>query len=225
MLFSILSGERTRRVRSVAREPAAARTLTPGRRTLAGGQTTRKMARMLGAAVLALVLEAELASAQSFPTVAATLSGDEQGFVKFTDDHTGTRLSSPSEVALGQVLGHSSLPCAQASARRCGAGRCASRGQEGLYGAGTGIAPPAWPPAVHMSGHVNGTTNIMGIEIGPVTGPFEMWTSCDPQQPARAKMKITAATMAYGVTVLNTTVAQDCTPTTTTAGKLYENVA
>lgn len=95
----------------------------------------------------------------------------------------------------------------------------------GLMATHMGANPPAWPPAVHMSGHVNGTTGIMGIEVGPVTGPFEMWTSCDPQQPAQGKMKIIATTTAYGVTVLNTTVAQDCTPTTTTAGKLYENVA
>lgn len=50
---------------------------------------------VLGVVVLALVLEAEVGSAQlATPTVAATLSGDVQGFVKFTDDHTGgTRLS------------------------------------------------------------------------------------------------------------------------------------
>jgi hypothetical protein len=65
----------------------------------------------------------------------------------------------------------------------------------------------------------------MGVDIGPITGPFEMWTSCDPAQPTQAKMKVVGATVAYGVTVLNTTVTQDCSPTATTAGKLYENVA
>ena len=95
----------------------------------------------------------------------------------------------------------------------------------GLAASHMGANPPAWPPAVHMSGLLNGTTSLMGIDIGPITGPFEMWTSCDPQQPSQAKMKMNGATMAYGVTVLNTTVMQDCTPTTTAVGKLYENVA
>lgn len=84
--------------------------------------------------------------------------------------------------------------------------------------------PPPWPPAVHMVGIMNGTSSIMGIEIGPITGPFELWTSCDPTQPALAKVKQTGSTLAYGVTVLNTTVNINCAPTHTSAGMMYENI-
>jgi hypothetical protein len=38
-------------------------------------------------------------------------------------------------------------------------------------------------------------------------------------------MKQTGATTAYGVTVLNTTIVQDCTPSADAAGTIYENVA
>lgn len=86
-------------------------------------------------------------------------------------------------------------------------------------------APPPWPPAVHMSGMLDGTSSIMGITIGPISGPFEMWASCDIHQPQQAKMKMTGATTAYGVTVLNNTVLTYCSPSATTAGTLYESVA
>ena len=86
-------------------------------------------------------------------------------------------------------------------------------------------APPPWPPAVHMSGTVDGTEKIMGITVGPISGPFDLWVSCDTKQPQQAKMKLAGATTAYGVTVLNTTVLSYCSPTATTAGTLYESVA
>jgi hypothetical protein len=88
-----------------------------------------------------------------------------------------------------------------------------------------GRSAAAVAAAVHMSGMLDGTSSIMGITIGPISGPFEMWASCDIHQPQQAKMKVTGATTAYGVTVLNNTVLTYCSPSATTAGTLYESVA
>jgi hypothetical protein len=95
----------------------------------------------------------------------------------------------------------------------------------GLHSALPSAAPPPWPPAVHMTGTLNGTTSIAGISVGPISGPFDIWSSCDSRQPTRGKMKQTGATTAYGVTVLNTTIVQDCTPSADAVGTIYENVA
>ena len=86
-------------------------------------------------------------------------------------------------------------------------------------------SPPAWPSALHMTGTMNGTTEIMGISIGPVQGPFELWSSCDRGQPHQAKLKFSGSSQAYGVTVLNTTVTQLCQPSATDDGTLIEDVA
>ena len=86
-------------------------------------------------------------------------------------------------------------------------------------------SPPAWPSALHMAGTMNGTTEIMGISIGPVQGPFELWSSCDRGQPHQAKLKFSGSSQAYGVTVLNTTVTQLCQPSATDDGTLIEDVA
>ena len=59
--------------------------------------------------------------------------------------------------------------------------------------------PPPWPPAVPKAGLVNGSVSIMGVDIGPITGPWEAWMSCDPSQPTLAKLKQTGATVAYGL--------------------------
>ena len=72
---------------------------------------------------------------------------------------------------------------------------------------------------------MNGTTSIMGVSVGPIHGEFEAWSLCDKTQPHQAKLKLNAASQAYGATVLNTTVTQSCLPSATDAGTMIENVA
>eukprot|EP01043_Picozoa_sp_COSAG02_P068653 COSAG02_NODE_11474_length_1717_cov_2.361557_2_plen_192_part_00 len=87
----------------------------------------------------------------------------------------------------------------------------------------TNGTPPPWPDSVHIVGTQNGTLSIMGVEIGPMNGPLQIWSSCDPGQPQLAKLKQNVLANAYGATVLNTTVVQDCVGAG--SGTFYENIA
>jgi hypothetical protein len=71
---------------------------------------------------------------------------------------------------------------------------------------------------------MNGSTSVLGFTIGPISGPFEVWSLCDKAQPNQAKLKMNGLSQAYGVTVLNTTVTQACTPGATADGTLVEEV-
>jgi hypothetical protein len=72
---------------------------------------------------------------------------------------------------------------------------------------------------------MNGTVNMMGVSIGPIHGPFELWSLCDKAQAQQGKLKFNAATQAYGVTVLNSTVTQNCQPGATDDGTQIEEIA
>ena len=51
-------------------------------------------------------------------------------------------------------------------------------------------SPPPWPTALHMTGNINGSTKLFGIDVTPGGGVIDFWSLCDPAQPGLAKLKI-----------------------------------